>query len=120
MVGLGAGVTVEFAVGTGVDVSSVGRSSSSKAVGSPWETTTKENTNKRNGRHMVIRVLMNQSMMIEGKVRESIYIVQTHAGATQRTNMIDSSPLITHATAKLSWQSFGVCLIVASVFTGAS
>ena len=53
MVGLGAGVTVEFAVGTGVDVSSVGRSSSSKAVGSPWETTTKANGSKRNGGRML-------------------------------------------------------------------
>ena len=48
-------------------------------------------------------------MMIEGKVRESIYIVKTHTGATQRTNMIDSSPLITHATSKLSWQAVRSC-----------
>ena len=33
------------------------------------------------------------SMMIEGKVRESIYIVQTHTGATQRTIMAEESPL---------------------------
>ncbi len=59
MVGLGAGV--EFVVGAGVDVSSAGRSSSSKAVGSPWETTTKANDNKRNGQRMAqgsLRMLM--------------------------------------------------------------
>ena len=50
-VGLGAGV--EFVVGAGVDVSSAGRSSSSKAVGSPWETTTKANDNKRNEGRML-------------------------------------------------------------------
>ena len=36
------------------------------------------NSNKGNGRHMVITVLMNQLMLIEGKVRDSIYIVKTY------------------------------------------
>ena len=51
VVGLGAGV--EFVVGAGVDVSSAGRSSSSKAVGSPWEATIKANGSKRNGGRML-------------------------------------------------------------------
>ena len=41
------------------------------------------------------------SMMIEGKVRESIYIVKTHTGATQRTTMTESSPRNAHATYRL-------------------
>ena len=83
MVGLGAGVTVEFAVGTGVDVSSVGRSSSSKAVGSPWETTTKANDNKRNGRLMAQGSLMLLEVNIECNSISRLYIVVRITGATK-------------------------------------
>ena len=65
----------------------------------PCVPTTKAN-NKRNGRYMVSES-MNQLMMIEGKVRESIYIVKTHTGATQRTTMTESSPRNAHATYRL-------------------
>ena len=81
MVGLGAGV--EFVVGAGVDVSSVGRSSSSKAVGSPWETTTKENTNKRNGRRMAQGSLMMLEVNIECNSISRLYIVVRITGATK-------------------------------------
>ena len=40
-------------------------------------------------------------MMIEGKVRDQFTLSKTHTGATQRTNMIDSSSLITHATSNI-------------------
>ena len=83
MVGLGAGVTVEFAVGTGVDVSSVGRSSSSKAVGSPWETTTKANGSKRNGGRMAQGSLMMLEVNIECNSISRLYIVVRITGATK-------------------------------------